>query len=344
MMGSVPLLLDKSAFQALSAAEHRLADHFFISNVTPVLVNEIVADIKKQFPPGQIAEERVAQLAKKFFGSGTAVSMGYRTLLMGDLDGAVVPMTGQIIPENAISMTEADGSESVLVDIGPANMLILRLASSQATNADRSFADAWRATSANLSLSGLHAFIYQNGVTIARARTLEELSRSVDEALDNAAFQESWFLWALGWIRNDLLRQRIGWRWSGSAKQLRSFAPYAYHCLRGQVLLHAGGQFNLIPKWKSTHLIDLQYLYYLPFCGVFVSDDRLHRALGPLMCRPDQRFVRLQDFKRGLALLATHLKADDGVPSSRTSDPPRLPDNPATEAWHHLMTAWDARK
>jgi len=99
---------------------------------------------------------------------------------------------------------------------------------------------------------------------------------------------------------------------------------------------------GLLPKWKSTHLVDAQYLYYLPCCGVFVSDDRLHRTLGPLLCRPDQRFIRAQDFKSGLVQLGDHLdKLDPGEREQFQSSPPKLEGNVVTDAWHHVVSAWN---
>jgi hypothetical protein len=38
-------------------------------------------------------------------------------------------------------------------------------------------------------------------------------------------------------------------------------------------------------------MIDLQYLYYLPFCQVFVSDDRVHKMLATGLMRRNQIFV-----------------------------------------------------
>jgi hypothetical protein len=47
--------------------------------------------------------------------------------------------------------------------------------------------------------------------------------------------------------------------------------------------------------------LDAHYLFYLPFCHVFASFDRLHRLLAPLFLRPDQRFLSGDDLKRELA-------------------------------------------
>lgn len=57
---------------------------------------------------------------------------------------------------------------------------------------------------------------------------------------------------------------------------------------------------------RPSNMIDVAYLYYLPFCMVFVSGDKLHARLAPLLLRPDQRFVMAADLKAGLKTLNEH--------------------------------------
>jgi hypothetical protein len=52
---------------------------------------------------------------------------------------------------------------------------------------------------------------------------------------------------------------------------------------------------------KPTNFIDAQYLYYLPFCHVFVSGDKLHKRLVPELLGPEQRFLSADDLKHELA-------------------------------------------
>jgi hypothetical protein len=53
-------------------------------------------------------------------------------------------------------------------------------------------------------------------------------------------------------------------------------------------------------KWAPTHVVDLQYLNYLPFCQVFSSNDRLHRLLAPVLKRDDQTFLTGDELKTTL--------------------------------------------
>jgi hypothetical protein len=49
--------------------------------------------------------------------------------------------------------------------------------------------------------------------------------------------------------------------------------------------------------------VDIAYLYYLPFCTLFVSSDKLHRQCAPLFMRTKQEFVWGLDLKADLSNL-----------------------------------------
>jgi hypothetical protein len=57
---------------------------------------------------------------------------------------------------------------------------------------------------------------------------------------------------------------------------------------------------NLV-GWRPTNLLDVQYLYYLPFCMVFTSNDNLHCTLAPLLLHGEQDFVQGTELKTDLA-------------------------------------------
>jgi hypothetical protein len=45
------------------------------------------------------------------------------------------------------------------------------------------------------------------------------------------------------------------------------------------------------PTDKADNKVDIAYLYYLPFCHIFVSSDNLHHRVVPEFLRKDQSFV-----------------------------------------------------
>jgi len=96
------------------------------------------------------------------------------------------------------------------------------------------------------------------------------------------------------------------WKRSGSPP-IRTFAPYFRHMLGVDLffsLAVASDQISRVrPKGKADNKVDIAYLYYLPFCHVFVSADNLHKRVVPLFLRPDQTFVDAADLKADLQKL-----------------------------------------
>jgi hypothetical protein len=59
----------------------------------------------------------------------------------------------------------------------------------------------------------------------------------------------------------------------------------------------------LLRNVKSSHQIDLAYLYYLPFCAIFTSRDNSHVQIVQLFLFPDQTFVHGDELKADLKKL-----------------------------------------
>ena len=79
------------------------------------------------------------------------------------------------------------------------------------------------------------------------------------------------------------LRPKITQRWKSlGAPNLCDFAPYAAYLLSVDLLFYFGLAANLISSQRPSNKIDIAYLYYLPFCMVFASNDNLHARTAPL--------------------------------------------------------------
>ena len=62
--------------------------------------------------------------------------------------------------------------------------------------------------------------------------------------------------------------------------RIRDLSPYAASILR-LYLTFVGGLGRGFIGPRPSNYVDLQYLFYAPFCMVFVSADRFHRELWP---------------------------------------------------------------
>lgn len=341
MMGVVPLLLDKSIFQGLSARELICTQRYFLQTLPPVLVLELVGDLKKA-QTKKSPKQAVAEIARKFGGSGEPITAPYREMLSESLLGNPVPMTGQIPIDSGDRIPLSEGGYALSIQPQPLNYLILRLAAGKATPYDDALAARWRESAQHLTLRRLDDFLRREHVIFAPASSLDELRCVVDGVLDEPGLQDIWVTWLLQQESRADLRRAIALRWSFAGGRLASFAPYAHHCLRCLLLLHAGSRSHLLPKWEPTHLVDVQYLYYAPFCSVFSSTDRVHTSLGPLVMREYQRFLPGPIFKQSVRAICDHF---DGLPDSERQAvlrelgcrPPHLRGNPLVEAWDALF-------
>jgi hypothetical protein len=63
---------------------------------------------------------------------------------------------------------------------------------------------------------------------------------------------------------------------------------------------------DLIGTARVSNRTDIGYLFYTPFCHVFVSSDNLHRRCAPHFLRPDQSFAWGLDLKADLNRLMNY--------------------------------------
>ena len=90
-------------------------------------------------------------------------------------------------------------------------------------------------------------------------------------------------------------------RWAKEGNPpLNIFAPYASYALSVDLFLYLCMNSSFISKKRPSNKIDFAYLYYLPFCRVFVSNDNLHSRTVPLFLKGGQKFIAGADLKAGL--------------------------------------------
>lgn len=59
------LIFDKSTLESLNLDEAVLLDSFFVTNITPLLFIETLADLEKEIQAGRTPEQVVGNLARK---------------------------------------------------------------------------------------------------------------------------------------------------------------------------------------------------------------------------------------------------------------------------------------
>ncbi len=344
-MGPI-IILDKSAFQSLSRREHLFLHIHFMENLTPILGLELLGDLRKEGRGSRTAEQIVTELAEKFGGSGPATNVDYRTLCVNSLLGNQVPLDGRIVPQSGRAVRARDGSRGFIVDLSPLNQAILRWADGQFEDFEREFAGYWRQVTRDLDFDSLVDQLNAQHVILPKADNAAELRPHVDTLLSRAALQDVWLTWLLAQLAVPADYERAIWsRWRASSGLfLQRFSPYAWHCLRVLLLLVRATRHRLI-SWNPTNLLDIQYLYYLPFCMVFASDDRVHQTLAAFLLGEHQSFVTGKDLKADLRRLADYR---EGLSEKQLhylgyalgSYPPPARGSVVHELWKKHMKPW----
>jgi hypothetical protein len=297
------LILDKSAFQMLGKSEHSTLNAHYRPGLPPILAMEVLGDLAKN-TISQAGQSEVAILAAKFFGSGPIVIVSAQNACEASLHGYPVPLTGQF-PVDYARIVEDDGGYGFMLDLHELNTAIMRWQDGQFEETERLGAKMWRTWTNEVTMEAFGEELRSRSIIIPRANNIGEALRTAETLANRPGLQLVWIrlLCRRFNISNESLHQVIS-RWNyHRALMVRQFAPYAYHCLKAILLLHTCTRHKLI-GFKPTNNIDLEYLFYLPFCQVFASNDKLHRLIAPKLLRENQAFIsgqNLQDDMKSLS-------------------------------------------
>jgi hypothetical protein len=105
---------------------------------------------------------------------------------------------------------------------------------------------------------------------------------------------------------------------------------------------------TLISQQKASNRIDLAYLFYLPFCMLFVSSDHFHRRCASLFLRDNQEFIWGEDLKKDLARINVYFdKLPDEAKQkgiySIAARPPTNEDFLVARIWDRFFPNWRKR-
>lgn len=142
---------------------------------------------------------------------------------------------------------------------------------------------------------------------IARVGRPKDLAAAKDIASVIAKRASRYVLQELQTLQPENLASIIVKRWQDrGCSPITSCAPYAAHVLLVDLLFCLAMGADLIGRERPSNKVDFAYLYYLPFCMVFTSRDKLHARTAPLFLADNQVFVHGDDLKADLARLNKH--------------------------------------
>lgn len=304
------LIFDKSVFQSLNPDEACFLDLFYISNITPLFYVEVLADLEKETRGGRTPEQVVSSLAYKTPTFGSAPNVEHSTLYYNNLLGQPISMDRRPVVGGAKVILNGD-RKGYVIKPSPEQQAMQRWQQRRFLDVERQFAASWREKLRTLDLRRASEVIREVVRAKPRLRDLNEAKQFADELVDGNSYSYSSLIAALkfGGFSNQTYIEVIDrWKREGR-KKLHSFAPYAAHVLTVDLFFYCSLEAGLISSQRASNRVDIAYLYYLPFCTIFTSSDRLHASTAPLFLADDQVFVWGADMKTDLAALDRYFSA-----------------------------------
>lgn len=268
------ILLDKSVLQSLSQREvEKLSSHFFV-NLPPVLIVEILADLRKEN-----GKKIVSGLFSKLLAMSPISCIDWRTLCINDLLDKHPPL-GQVPTETELGLL--DGQITYGTNPPPTIEAVAQWSRGEISTEALQSALTWKEEADSytvlesfkkgaLSKLAKKAFRYDSAES---ARVVVESFMSADEHQDTLL---QWILTELAEYQSVQTKVMSRWR-NGGQLTLKDFAPYAYYCLRTFLVFWLAIRDD-IATTKKTNRIDLEYFFYAPFADWFASNDKFHKAL-----------------------------------------------------------------
>lgn len=340
-MGPIALF-DKSFLQSLSVDESVWFDHFFLPVVSPLFFVETLADLAKQRKDGSRSpEEEVRVIADKTPVLSGTPCVHHAHLCIANLLGHAAPELGQIPVAGGRSVRSADGKPGVVFENSPEAEAFARWQRGQFQEIEQTTASSWRATLAQLNLPEVAQRMRALGITPQTCRSVKE-AYGMAAALVHSRYepeQQVGLLFSFIDVPQHL-RVPIIRRWSEAGfPPLAQHAGYAAHVLLVELFFQIALAANLISAARPSNRADIAYLFYLPFCHMFVSGDKLHRLCAPEFLRKEQDFVWAPDLKSDLGRINRTLMAASEV--ERQAGLHKLAPRPPGDSSHLTVALWE---
>jgi hypothetical protein len=340
-MGPITLF-DKSFLQSLTVDESVWFDQFFYANICPLFYVETLADLSKtSLREGRSAEDEVKIIADKTPELHGGPCTHHQELCIANLMGHHIPLNGLIPVAGARPVTAPDGRSGFVYDASPESKAFTRWQKREFAQVEREVASSWRRMLSTLDLPGTAARMRALGIDSKLCKSLDEahaLASALVKSRDKP-FEQIALLFGFVLIPHDL-HQKILARWAiDRYRPLAEYAPYAAHVLTVELFFQIALGAGLISDQRASNRADIAYLFYLPFCMVFVSSDKLHRSCAKFFLRIDQEFVWGQDLKADLSRLDAHFTnlSDEEKAKGVMSFAP----GPHGEPHHLVVRLWD---
>lgn len=337
---SLAIILDKSTFQSLGHNDLVQLHRYYIINVTPLLVSEILGDLSKEETENKkLPKDVVIGLANKISPSNTYVNANYKRLLEISLIGKQGNFSNRPFLEAAKSISTGT-KQGLVFEETEEEKSIRRWKDGQFSSVDEIMSWFWRTQSKEENVID----VFKNKMTLFSHIKLEKRLGDNNENLrmlrdclfvnlQRPDHQKQYLALIIDYFELDYnLAAQIFHRWeSENHTSLANFSPYAFFCLSIVAMYYVGINNNLFSE-RKTNLLDLEYLYYTPCCRVFSTNDKFLVSLFDLINPKDVHFITSNSLKSDLSKFHQHQ-----IASGEISDRPPDKDTDTFRIWDKVF-------
>lgn len=303
------IILDKCVVHGLGYKELEQLSEIYMVVIPPILFVEMLADLAKGDDLEE-AKNKVKALAGKVSEESTCGCTDYKTLCRANYQGQKIPMNGQV-PVLANSAIEENGVVTGFIfDENPMMDRIRKWKEGNFESDEVEDAEEIRRVRDSLNWKEATEDIF-DGMSVPKSSGFVEIKQFVEQILGNGDSEQqkrNMDLHMQSLDMSDDQRREALLKWEEGGKPLfRNFAPYAYYCLVVELMFYHGIKNGFIKTGTKHHVAaDIVYLYYLPFCHAFASNDAFFPEFARSLMRKDQIYIDLAEMKNDLQEIRTY--------------------------------------
>lgn len=313
---------------------------YYFPVISHILIIEILADLEKS-GNNTTDTDRVKDLSNKLLQLNPIYSASYYQLMEMSLMGYPVEMRGRPNVPGGKHVVDPDGKKGIEFSQPVEEQILQRWRDGKFDEAEKISADSWRDS---IKDNVIRPDSLPRPDFLNELKNQDDLLTYIDSYLNVSQTQTEILqnILAVFAFPQEIAAQ-VFYRYEQAKPILISdFAPYALYCYRIFMLFQLS-IYRGITTPRRTDIIDLQYLYYLPFVTIFTSHDRFHKTFAPLFLREDQQFILGNDLKSDLKSI---VKLRDAVLDKELDEwmevhknsPPEQPDSFTHRTWKEGAT------
>jgi hypothetical protein len=305
---ALPIVLDKSSFQGLNYMDIIELHRYYRVNITPLLVSEILGDLSKEEKEGKKPpKEEVINLSKKLFPYNSYVNMPYENIVESSFNGTFIDSENRpfLIANQSIVTGEKKG---LTFKETAEEIAIKRWKVGDFNNLDELSSNLWRKETKieNVIDVFMKHFDHLSDIKVTNTKAsnsekLKELKVKFLERINVEMEPEEVIIRMLNFFKisdDKIISVQERWK-NGKFSSFENFAKYSYYCYTVVSMYYIGMNNNLFGE-RLTNLLDLEYLFYVPFSKVFSSNDKFLISLYEVIEPKNVYFISLASLKNDL--------------------------------------------